>query len=110
MTDDIFQSAMRSSGDVAGVFEYDGDVAYFYLYDLSKNKGQQIKSAIHVMSGVPDFSDREVRISWNKSEDFVGLYIKRKLWAAFDIDGTKYGGGYSPTETPVLPDELLSRF
>ena len=109
MADDIFQSAMRTTGDVAGIFEYDGDVGYFYLYDLSKLKGRQIISSIHILSGASDFSNQEVKVSWSKSGDFVGLYIKGRLWAAFDADGIGYGGGYSPERGPNIPREILLR-
>ncbi|WP_286203065.1 hypothetical protein [Rhizobium lusitanum] len=36
--DQLFESAVRSSGDLAGVFEFDGDVGYFYLCATEENK------------------------------------------------------------------------
>lgn len=41
MSSAIFESATRSAGDLAGVFEHDDDTGYFYLYDLSRGEGQK---------------------------------------------------------------------
>jgi len=110
MRDEIFQSAVRSDGGVAGVFEFDGDVGYFYLYDLSKGKGNQISSSMRIVSGDLDFSEPDVRVSWNKFGNIVGLYIRDQLWAAFNIRGVKYGGVYSPGGVPMITADLLSSF
>lgn len=110
MPDEIFQSAVRPGDGVAGVFEYDGDVGYFYLYDLSKEKGNKIRSSMHIISGDPNFSESDVKVLWNKTGEFVGLYIKNQLWAAFDLKGIKYGGTYSLAGVPTIPVELLSSF
>lgn len=110
MPEEMFRSTMRPDGDVAGVFEFDGEVGYFYLYDLAKGKGDKIKSSIRIVSGNPDFSEIDVSISWNKTGDAVGLYIKNRLWAAFNAQGTKYGGAYSPANTPTIPADLISSF
>lgn len=109
MSSEIFLSAVRSKGDIAGVFEFDGAVSYFYLYDLSNEQGK-ILSAIHMQSGVPDFSEAEIDICWNLNEHAVGLYIKGRLWAAFSSKGIKYGGNYEPGGDPNITAELESSF
>jgi hypothetical protein len=110
MDDEIFESSTRSSGDVAGVFEYDGETGYFYLYDLSREKGKQVAGSIHVISDEPDFTESDISIVWNNSQDGVGLYIHDRLWAAFDLKGRKYGGNYEPGGLPAIPDEVTSAF
>jgi hypothetical protein len=32
---EILKNTTRSAGDLAGVFEFDGDTSYFYLYNTS---------------------------------------------------------------------------
>src|SRR4051812_21738088 len=90
--DEIFADAIRSAGDLAGVFEFDGQTGYFYLYRIGAGH-QKVVNAIHVVSGDLDFAEREIAIRWNPKEDKVGLFIKGELWAAFDAIGqAKYGG------------------
>jgi hypothetical protein len=52
---EILKNATRSAGDLAGVFEFDEDTSYFYLYNTSGDAGQKVLGAIHIMSGTPDF-------------------------------------------------------
>ena len=102
--DEIFDSAVRTTGDLAGVFEYDSDTAYFYLYETGGGTGQRVLDSIHVFSGEPDFAKTDVSIRWDSEEQKVGLFIKGVLWAAFDCGhGTKYGGSYKPGGKPSLP-------
>jgi hypothetical protein len=39
----MVESAVRSVGDQAGVFEYDGDTGHFYLYKPKGEKDQKVK-------------------------------------------------------------------
>jgi hypothetical protein len=45
MTDEMFDSSIRSAGDLAGVFEYDGETGYFYLYDSVGSSNQRVLGA-----------------------------------------------------------------
>jgi uncharacterized protein len=48
--DEIFESASRAAGDLAAVFEYDGETGYFYLYELQTGTGVvQMTKAINAM-------------------------------------------------------------
>lgn len=62
MTSAIFDSATRSAGDIAGVFEHDRDVGYFYLYDFTRGNGQKIVGAIRMATGKPAYGARDVEI------------------------------------------------
>jgi hypothetical protein len=42
MQKEIFVSSVRSTGDLAGVFEYDGETGYFYLYRAKGASGKKI--------------------------------------------------------------------
>ena len=96
---DLFESQARSSGDRAGVFEYDGETSYFYLHDLRPSR---ILGYIHILTGLPDFDGADLSILWNKSEDVVGLFIRGQLWAFFDGE-RPFGGGYHPGREPMTP-------
>lgn len=101
---EIFDSAVRPAGDLAGVFESDGDTAYFYLYATGGDTGQKVLDSIHVFSGEPDFAEADVSVRWDSEEQKVGLFIKGVLWAAFDCTRrTKYGGSYKLGGKPSLP-------
>ncbi len=97
---DLFDSAVRKKGDLAGVFEYDEvedpetATAYFYLYRAEHGLGSVI-DAIHIRSGAWTISGRDIAVRWDKGERRVGLFIFGTLSAAFDTEaGTKHGGGY----------------
>jgi len=106
----IFDSALRSAGDMAGVFEYDGETGYFYLYDTRADQGHKVIDSIHVLSGRPDFTEADVTVRWDVSDGKVGLFICNALWAVFDSShGTKYGGNYKAGKRPSLPPEAVFR-
>ncbi len=101
----------RSAGDLEGVFEFDGETGYFYLYNLSGEQGQKIISAIHIISGVPDFDESDVGIRWSADEKVVGLFIRSRLWAAFDSKtSAKVGGNYHSPALPTIPPEISIAF
>ncbi|MUV15284.1 DUF2251 domain-containing protein [Noviluteimonas gilva] len=108
---EIFESEVRSNDDLAGVFEHDGDTGYFYLYDLTKGESQRIIAALHMMSGTADFSADEVAVRWDQNEQFVGLLIKGKLWAAFEAEGSRpFDGGYGRVEKSEIPENIRALF
>jgi len=108
---EMFDSAVRSSGDQAGVFEYDGETGYFYLYEIRESQGNKVVGAIRVLIGAPNFDDDDVSIRWDTAERMVGLFIRGKLWAAFDnISGARYGGHYGSAEQAAIPETLKEAF
>jgi hypothetical protein len=113
MQEEMFESSLRSSGDLAGVFEYDGEVGYFYLYDKQQTPGvgNAIRGAIRVLSGAVDFEKRDVRVSWDADERRVGLLIRDRLWAAFDAETeAQYGGNYHRDGESSVPSEIQRLF
>lgn len=101
---EIFDSALRSAGDLAGVFEYDGETGYFYLYQ-TEGHSNKVLEAIHVFSGHFDFRKAEIEVRWNSSEESVGLFIHGELWAVFEADKLiKHGGDYKPDGHAHLPN------
>jgi len=110
-TDEMFDSQLRSGGDFAGVFEFDGDVAYFYLYDTTKPENEKVLGAIRVLTGTPDFEEDDVAIRWDKGEGNVGLLIRGELWAAFDAaTRAAYGGNYHAGSRAEIPEEIAAYF
>jgi hypothetical protein len=107
----MFDSALRSTGDLAGVFEYDGETGYFYLYEERGDKGRQVMAAIRVLTGRADFDEGDVAIRWDAGENSVGLFIRCQLWAAFDAKtGAKYGGNYRTGAQAEIPPQIVSAF
>lgn len=94
----VFDSAVRSQGDLAGVFEYDdadGPTAYFYLCRIEDGVTGPIEGAIHVRSGLWNITEPDIGVMWDQTERRVGLFVHGVLCAAFDtVTGTKHGGGY----------------
>jgi len=108
---EIFDSCTRSVGDLAGVFEYDGETGYFYLYETKRGEGQRVIDSIHIISGDLDFGEGDLSIRWDRDEQKVGLFIRDVLWAVFDgRRRAKYGGGYRGGATPSLPSEAKLGF
>ncbi len=111
MADEIFESAIRSTGDRAGVFEYDGETGYFYLYDCEAPEGKKVVDAVQVVTGQADFGQEDVAVRWDLEEQKVGLFIRDVLWAVFNVlRGTKCSGRYAPRSLPSLPSEEKSGF
>lgn len=110
-SDEIFESAVRSAGDLAGVFEYDGDTGFFYLYETAASEGHKVLESIRIISGEPDFGEADIAIRWDSEEQKVGLFIKGALWAVFDgKHRAKYGGNYRVGASPSLPPESQRGF
>jgi hypothetical protein len=110
-TDEIFNDSVRTAGDLAGVFEYDGETGYFYLYDTTERQGKKILDSIRILSGEADFSDADISIRWDLEEQKVGLFIRNVLWAVFDGSRlAKYGGNYKAGAKPSLPPEVERGF
>jgi hypothetical protein len=103
-TDELFDSCLRSAGDLAGIFEYDGNTGYFYLYAIDGEETHKVLDSIHIFSGEPDFGGADISIGWDQNEQKVGLFIRGMLWAVFDCQHrAKYGGSYKPGLVPMLP-------
>lgn len=108
--DDMVESQVRSKGDLAGVFEHDGETAYFYLYD-NRTGHTRVLDAIHVFSGDADFRASDVSVLWDAAELRVGLLIRNELWAVFDIPArSKSGGGYAPGKKPSMAPYTAAEF
>lgn len=108
---EIWDGAARSADDVAGVFEFEEDVGYFYLYEMARRDGEKITGAIHIVSGIPDFAQKDISIRWAPDESEVGLFIRGQLWAVFDCKTSKgYGGNYRAGTSPMIPSEISRRF
>ena len=99
---EIFESAIRPRGDLAGVFEYDGETSYFYLYRTG-DRADEVVDSVHVASARPDFTSSDIDVRWTPNGEKVGLFIKGALWAVFDAErGTKHGGNYMTGRRPAL--------
>ncbi len=104
---DIFESAVRSTNDMAGVFEYDGDSAYFYLYKIDLPDNKKIVGAISIALDSLDVSENDVVLQWDSLERYVSLWLKGDLWGVFDVKSYKsFGGKYLNGSLVGIPDEL----
>lgn len=107
---DVFNSAIRTKGDLAGVFEYDeaGDpqnaTAYFYLYRIQDGTAGSVIDAIHIRSGVWAITEKDIAVRWDRDGRRAGVFIFGMLWAAFDTaTGTKHGDRYGTDFQPDIP-------
>ena len=106
--DDIFESSVRGSGDIARVFEFDGETSYFYLYCVGEdNGGNNILCAIKISSEEPDYEASDLEIMWSNDESFVGLALRGRMGAAFDCDNLQKFGGEGSGGS--VPSEVLAR-
>lgn len=111
MSTEIFDSSVRSKGDLAGVFEHDGETGYFYLCRARGDAVEAIIDRIHVVSGEPDFGETDVSVRWDRREEKVGLFIRGALWAVFDPANRKtYGGATTNGATPAIASEGSAGF
>lgn len=109
--EDMFDSQVRSSGDLAGVFEFDGETGYFYLYDSHAPDNRKVMATIHIITGKPEFSIDDLRIQWDASENWVALFIGNQLWAVFDsVSKIGYGGNYVRKGISTVPPNITNIF
>lgn len=80
----MFDSSIRSAGDLASVFEFDGDASYFYLYRVDADEGSKSINSIKIGVGTPPFLESEVDILWSKDDRLVCLQIAGNIVATFD--------------------------
>ena len=107
MQGEMFDSTVRSSGDLAGVFEYADGAGYFYLYEISESQEDKVVDFIQVNSRIADFDESDIAIVWDGAEERVGLFIRDVLWAVFDVvTERKYGGNYERDGEPEIPSAL----
>jgi hypothetical protein len=108
--EEIFESSVRSAGDLAGVFEFDGDTSYFYLYRVDASEGNKVLDAIKVSVGEPDYAESDIEIRWSADESLVFLQIAGQTCAVFDCEGAqKFGGDYVAGVAPKVPPGILAR-
>lgn len=107
---DIFDSAVRTRGDLAGVFEYEemaepqNASAYFYLYRKEAETVGSVLGAIHIRSGPWPITEADIAVKWNDNEQRVGLFVFGALVAVFDVaTGAQYGGQYGKDFHPEIP-------
>jgi hypothetical protein len=107
--EELFLDSVRSTEDAGAVLEEADGTCYFYLVELLPE--YKIIAAIHVQSGPLTFRERDVEIQWSADESLVGLFICRKLWAAYDFAERKnYGGHYAGDKSPNFPGNIAQRF
>lgn len=82
-TNEVFADAVRSAGDLAGVFEYDGETGYFYLFAAGAK--QRVLRALHVLSSPCTLGPKRVEVRWGEGESVVGLFIAGQVWAVSEL-------------------------
>ncbi len=101
-----FVSAARVKRDFAGVYEYDGETAYFYLYQMRDGAGGNVADQLRIHVGKITLQEEDVRVVWDATESKVGLFLKGCLWATFNLrSGEKFGGNYEEDRLPQIPKE-----
>jgi hypothetical protein len=108
--EEMFASSVRSSGDLAGVFEFDRDAGHLYLCRVGPGTDPRILEAICVSVGDPEYGDKDVVVRWSGDEKIVYVMIAGQIRAAFDCDTREHFGGMdrSGARLPVSA-ELLAR-
>jgi hypothetical protein len=107
--DEIFESAMRSAGDLAGVFEFDGEVSYFYLYRVSALSGNEILDAMKISVADSAIELGDVRVRWSADEKLVFLVVKDQPCAVFDCEHNEKYGGDCTAAAAHFPATIVAR-
>lgn len=109
---DTWLALPRAAGDRAGVFEHDGRVGYFYLYDSNGAPGRKVLGAVRVIGADPALRNGDVGLLWSGDERFVGVMIRGRLCAAFDCGtGEVFGGVCQPDGSPSkIPEQVRASF
>jgi len=106
---DIFECQTNASETLAGVYEHDDEVGYFYLYDLTRQEGQKVVGAVRVFVGPFRHALNDLVIRWSSDEQAVGLFVEGELCAAFDVKSREAFGGDSEGRRSI-PDSTKKSF
>lgn len=105
MDNDIFITSTRTKGDYAGVFEYDGETSYFYLYSLGNPDGKKIVGAIGLSYEITMDSEPNLSVRWNKQETKVGVFLRDNLLGLFNLDlHPEISENFRGVTLPDIPD------
>ncbi len=93
---EIFLDSVRSAGDLAMVYEWDGRTGYCYLCQADPLK---IVSAVEVHRAMPD--EGALIISWTDDERYVGFWECDALLIVYDCTTRACYGGRTPISDDV---------
>ena len=85
MSIDVFVMKHDPTTRLAGVLEYDGEVAYFYLLDESKPEGSKIERSIRLFSGSVAMVEMDVEILWKEDGSSVEVFLRGALLVHVDV-------------------------
>jgi hypothetical protein len=97
---EIWLASDSTSSSYSGVFEDDGESAYFYAYDRS-NSGEPILDALHIydaQSVADPKRECEAEIIWSGDGLKAGLLINKILHAVIDFQSRR---AYCRTNFPA---------
>ena len=116
---DTWIASDSATSSYSGVFEDDGETAYFYAVDRAKSDGS-ILDAVHIYD-VASLSDREreseAEIVWSSDGLKAGLLINERLHAIIDFEQRKAycrrnfplpGGEWRAEKRDLWRDELAT--
>ncbi len=104
----IFESCVRGTGDLSGVFECDNETSYFYLYSVDARDGNKVLDSIKIGIGKPKYSSADIEIGWSSDESVVYLRIAGAIAAVFDcVSKERYGGDV--VKGVAIPKTILAR-
>jgi hypothetical protein len=98
---EMFVDCVSEEGEWVGVFEYDGETGYFYIYNLAFDVGSRVVESMLILTGAPDFAEAEVAVRWARDGTSVGLFIRDVLWGLFNVstrghESARYQTGAKP--------------
>jgi hypothetical protein len=105
----VFQYQANSDETLAGVYEHDDDVGYFYLSELTACEGQRIVGAVQVFLGPFRHALDDLAIRWSFDGHVVALFVKGELCAAFDATRREAFGGDSGKHD-AIPQSMKHMF
>ncbi len=107
LKDSVIESISKKS-NYAGVFEFDGETAYFYLCTVSESNIVKIVDYIHIFSGMPDFNVNDFKVVWSEDDKKVGLFKDKTLVAVFDVEsGRRFGGNLITGKVTDIPENQI---
>ncbi len=104
--DEIFLDSVRSAGDLALVYEWDGRTGCCYLCEVEPMK---IVAAVEVQHAKPN--EAALAISWTDDERYVGFWERDELRIVYDCATEACYGGRTPISDAVRAafDESAAR-
>ena len=105
-----FFSVHQPHGHLTVVFEFDGDVAYLYVYDDSAPDGDKIKNAMKIPEYQKELEFNNIIVNWSSDSTVLFMKIYNEMRAVIEVEsGEEYYNKNKNVLEHYLPKDIAKK-